>query len=70
MNECSWDNGEMILTGQNRGSRRKTLFFAILLIANPTWTGLAPKASLRDERPATYTEYVANIVTVDDKSRR
>jgi hypothetical protein len=70
MNEYAWGNGETILTGQNRGSRRKTLFFAILPIVNPTRTGLAPKAGLRGERPATYTKYVANTGTVDDKSRR
>jgi hypothetical protein len=70
MNESTWGNGEMILTEQNRGSHRKTLFFAILPIVNPTWTGLAPKARLRGERPATYTECVTNTVTVDDKSRR
>jgi hypothetical protein len=70
MNEWAWGNGEMILTEQNPGSRTKTRFFAILPIINPTWTGLAPKAGLRGERQATYTEYVANTVTVDDKSRR
>ena len=57
----------MILTGQNRGIRRKTRFFAILPIINPTWTGLGLKAGLRGERPATYTGYVANTVPFDDE---
>jgi len=60
----------MIMTGQNRGSLRKTRFFATLPIVNSTWTGLAPKAGLRGENPTTYTEYVAYTATVDDKFRR
>jgi hypothetical protein len=43
----------MILTGENRGSRRKTCPGATLSTTNPTWIDPGANPGLRGERPAT-----------------
>jgi hypothetical protein len=53
-NDMSMENyGGMILTGENRRTRRKTSPSANLYTRNPTRSDTGPKASLRDERQAT-----------------
>jgi hypothetical protein len=46
-------NGGMILTGENRRSRRKTCPSATLSTTNPTWLDPRANPGLRGERPAT-----------------
>jgi hypothetical protein len=41
MNIWVWSMGEMILTGRNRSTQRKTSRSATLSTINPTWPGLA-----------------------------
>jgi hypothetical protein len=48
-----WSCGGMILTGENRRTRRKTCPSATLSNTNPTRTGLRANAGLRCEMPAT-----------------
>ena len=43
----------MILTGENRSTRRKTCFVATLSTINPTRTGLKSNTGLSVEKPAT-----------------
>ena len=43
----------MKLTGENRGTRRKTCLSATLSTTNPTWTDPGSNPGLRSERPAT-----------------
>jgi hypothetical protein len=45
-------DGGMILTGENRTTRRKTCPSATLSTTNPTWTDLGAKPGIRGERPA------------------
>jgi hypothetical protein len=44
----------MILTGEDRKTRRKTWPNATLSITNPVWTDPGAKPDLRRKRPATY----------------
>jgi hypothetical protein len=46
-------DGGMILTGENRGTRRKTCPSATLSTTNPTWIDPGANPGLRGERPAT-----------------
>jgi hypothetical protein len=46
-------DGGMILTGENRRTRRKTCPSVTLSITNPTRTDPGPKPGLRGEGPAT-----------------
>jgi hypothetical protein len=46
-------DGGMILTGENRRTRRKTCPSATLSITNPTWIDPGANPDLRSERPAT-----------------
>jgi hypothetical protein len=46
-------DGGMILTGENRRTRRKTCPSATLSTINPTWIEPGANPSLRGERPAT-----------------
>jgi hypothetical protein len=46
-------DGEMILTGENRRTRRKTYPSAALSTTNPTWIDPVTNPGLRGERPAT-----------------
>jgi hypothetical protein len=47
------DNGGMILTGDNRRTRRKTCPIATFSTTNPTWVDLDANPRLRGERSAT-----------------
>jgi hypothetical protein len=44
----------IILTGENRRTRRKTCTSATLSTTNPTWTDPGPNPGSRGNRPATY----------------
>jgi hypothetical protein len=46
-------DGGMILTGENRRTRRETCPSATLPTTNPTWNDLGANPGLRGERPAT-----------------
>jgi hypothetical protein len=46
-------DGGMILTGENRRTRRKTCPSATLSATNPTWIDPGVNPGLRGERPAT-----------------
>jgi hypothetical protein len=46
-------DGGMILTGENRRTRRKTCPSATLSTTNPTWIDPGANPGLRGERPAT-----------------
>jgi hypothetical protein len=46
-------DGVMILTGENRRTRRKTCPSATLSTTNPTWIDPGANPGLRGERPAT-----------------
>jgi hypothetical protein len=46
-------DGAMILTGENRRTRRKTCSGATLSTTNPTWIEPGANPGLRSERPAT-----------------
>jgi hypothetical protein len=46
-------DGGMILTGENRRTRRKTCPSATLSSTNPTWIDPGANPGLRGERPAT-----------------
>jgi hypothetical protein len=46
-------DGGMILTGENRRTRRKTCPSATLSTTNPTWTDLGANPGLRGEGPVT-----------------
>jgi len=48
-----WSTGGMILTGENRSTRKKTCLRATLSTTNLTWTELESKPGLRSGRPAT-----------------
>jgi hypothetical protein len=50
LHEWIWSSGGMILTGENRRSRRKTCPSATLSTTNPTWTVLGTNPGLN---PAT-----------------
>jgi hypothetical protein len=52
MGEWVWSNGEMILTGENRGTWSETCLSATLPTITLTWTGLESKLVLRGDRPA------------------
>jgi hypothetical protein len=43
----------MILTGENRGTRRKTCPSATWSTTNPAWTDLGANTDLRGEKPVT-----------------
>ena len=43
----------MVLTGENRSTRRKTLSHCYLFTANSTWTDLGSNPGLQGERSAT-----------------
>jgi hypothetical protein len=47
------NDGGMILTGENRRTRRKTCPSATLSTTNPTWYDQGVNPGLRDERPVT-----------------
>jgi hypothetical protein len=49
----SMDNGGMILTGENRRTRRKPCTSATLSNTNPTWMDPNANPGLRSERPGT-----------------
>jgi hypothetical protein len=49
----SGEPGGMIMTGENRRTRRKTCLSATLSTTNPTWIDPGVKLVLRSERPAT-----------------
>jgi hypothetical protein len=56
----------MILTGENRRTRRKTCTSATLSITNPTYTALGANKGLRDEKPATnYLRYDTTLSPYD-----
>jgi hypothetical protein len=46
-------HGGMILTGENRGTRRQTCPSATLSTTNPTWIEPGANPGLRGERPVT-----------------
>jgi hypothetical protein len=46
-------DGGMILTGENRRTRRKTCPSATLSTTNPTWIDPGSNPGLRGERPVT-----------------
>jgi hypothetical protein len=46
-------DGGMILTGENRRTRRKTCLSATLSTTNPTWIDQGANPGLRGDRPAT-----------------
>jgi hypothetical protein len=46
-------DGGMILTGENRKTRRNTCLSATLSTTNPTWIDQGANPGLRGERPAT-----------------
>jgi hypothetical protein len=48
-----YNHGGMILTGENRRTRRQTCPNATLSTINPTWTDLSANPVLRGERPVT-----------------
>jgi len=48
-----WNNGGMILTVENRRSRRKTRAGATLYTTNPIWNGLESNPGLSEKRPVT-----------------
>jgi hypothetical protein len=47
------NDGGMILTGENRRTRRETCPNATLFTTYPTWIDLGANPGLRGERPAT-----------------
>jgi hypothetical protein len=47
--ERMWSSGVMILTGENRRTRRKTYPSATLSTTNPTWSNLGTNAGLRND---------------------
>jgi hypothetical protein len=47
------DDGGMILTEENRTTRKKTCLGATLSTTNPTWIDQGAKPGLRGQRPAT-----------------
>jgi hypothetical protein len=49
---AQWSNGGIILTEENRRTRRETCPSATLSITNPTWTDLG-EPGLHSEKPAT-----------------
>jgi hypothetical protein len=53
IHEWIWSSGGMILTGENRRTRRKTCPSATLSTTNYTWTDLVGNPGLRREKPAT-----------------
>jgi hypothetical protein len=61
---CLESDGGMILTGENRRTRRKTCPSATLSI-NPTWIDLGANLGLRGERPATNDLSHATALNVD-----
>jgi hypothetical protein len=54
--EWVWSIGWMIVTGENRTTRRKTCRSATLSTTNPTYTELGSKPGHRAERPYGYWE--------------
>jgi hypothetical protein len=65
-------DGGMILTGENRGTRRKTCPSATLSTTNPTWIDLGANPGLRGERPATndLSHGTANFTRVTGGKRK
>ena len=53
VNEWACGIGGIILTRENRSTRRKTCLSAALTTTNPTWTGLILHLGLHEERRAT-----------------
>jgi hypothetical protein len=51
--EWIWSSGGIILTGENRRTRRRTCPSATLCTTNSTWTVLSANPGLRGEKPAT-----------------
>jgi hypothetical protein len=49
IHEWIWSSGEMILTGENRRTRRKTCPSATLSTINPTWTDLWANSGLHGD---------------------
>jgi hypothetical protein len=62
--------GMMILTGENRRTRRKTCPSATLSTTNPTWFDPAANPGLRGERPATNRLSHGTICAYSCYSRR
>jgi hypothetical protein len=61
-------DGGMILTGENRTTRRKTCPSATLSTTNPTWIDPGANPGLRGKRPATnhlsHTSWDCRLVVV------
>jgi hypothetical protein len=53
IHEWIWSNGGMILTGENRSTRRKTYPTATLLTTRPTWADLGAYSGIRGEKRLT-----------------
>jgi hypothetical protein len=53
IHEWIWSSGGMILTGENRRTRRKTCPSVTLSTTNLTWAALGANMGLRREKPAT-----------------
>jgi hypothetical protein len=51
IHEWLWSSSGMILTGENRRTRRKTWSSASLSATNPKWTALGANPGLRGENP-------------------
>jgi hypothetical protein len=67
-------DGGMILTGENRRTRRKTCPSATLSIADPTWIDPGANPGLRGERPAandlshgTAPQFLTSLTPVSDR---
>jgi hypothetical protein len=74
MHELIWSSGGMILTGENRRTRRETFPSATSSTTNPTWTTLGSNPGLSGEKPATnrlrYGPATLSRLAVSFKSNR
>jgi hypothetical protein len=72
------NDGGMILTGENRKTRRKTCPIANLSTTNPTWIDPGANAGLYGERPATnrlshgtaQRRNVLNLLTENERKKQ